>query len=125
MTRSLEAGHAVTVSAGTGIADGLLAVRPGDITLAHIAAFVDEIVTVEDADIVDSVRWLFERARLVVEPSGAATTAAVRSGAATTWSRDGRSFRNAPGPVVAVISGGNVEAGAFRAIHHWGLGVGD
>lgn len=125
MTRSLEAGHAVTVSAGTGIADGLLAVRPGDITLAHIAAFVDEIVTVEDADIVDSVRWLFERVRLVVEPSGAATTAAVRSGAATTWSRDGRSFRNAPGPVVAVISGGNVEAGAYgRYITgDWGLGI--
>ena len=41
MTRSLEAGQAVTVAAGTSIADGLLAVRPGTVTLAHVAAFVE------------------------------------------------------------------------------------
>ena len=113
MTRSIEAGHPVTVGAGAGIADGLLAVRPGDITFAHIVASVDEVVTVDDAAIADSVRWLFEHARLVVEPSGAASTAAVRARGTTTWSRDGASFASCRGPVVAVISGGNVEAGAF------------
>jgi threonine dehydratase len=113
MTRSLEAGQAVTVAAGTSIADGLLAVRPGTVTLAHVAAFVDEIVTIEDGAIADNVRWLFEHARLVAEPSGAASVAAVRTEAPTTWSRDGRSFRDTPGAVVAIISGGNVEAGAF------------
>ena len=75
-----------------GIADGLLAVRPGDITFAHVQAYVDEIVTVEDDAIVDAVRWLFDHARLVVEPSGAATVAAVlsrgrRPGRATARSR--------------------------------------
>jgi len=66
MTRSLDAGHPVTVAAGQGLADGLLAVRPGDITLRHVQAFVDEFVTVDDAAIVRALVWLFEHARLVV-----------------------------------------------------------
>lgn len=113
MTRSLEHGSPVTVSAGQSIADGLLAVRPGDITLAHVMAYVDEIVTVDDGAIASQVQWLFEETHLVVEPSGAASTAAVRTNAPTTWSRDGRTFRDAPGPVAVIVSGGNVESGAY------------
>jgi threonine dehydratase len=113
LTRSLEAGHAVTVDAGTSIADGLLAVRAGDVNMAHVTAFVDEVVTIDDDRVADTVRWLFEDVRLVSEPSGAAAPAAVRTDAPTTWSRDGRSFRDTPGVVVAIVSGGNVEAGAF------------
>lgn len=124
MTRSLERGSPVTVSAGQSIADGLLAVRPGDITLAHVMAYVDEIVTVDDGAIASQVQWLFEQTRLVVEPSGAASTAAVRTGAPTTWSRDGRTFRDAAGPIAAIVSGGNVEASAYaRYIGDWGLGT--
>lgn len=113
MTRSLEAGTPVTVAAGHSIADGLLAVRPGDLTLAHMLAYVDEMVTVDDDAIAGQVQWLFETAHLVVEPSGAASTAAIRTNAPTTWTRDGRTFRDIDGPVVAVVSGGNVEAGAY------------
>jgi threo-3-hydroxy-L-aspartate ammonia-lyase len=113
LTRSLHAGHAVTVEPGTSIADGLLAVRAGDVNFAHIAAFVDEVVTIDDERVKETVRWLFEQTRLVAEPSGAAAPAAARSGAPTTWSRDGRSFRDVPGVTVAIISGGNVEAAAF------------
>ncbi len=114
MTRSLAAGHPVTVPASSGIADGLLAVRPGDLTFAHIRAHVDEVVTVTDGDIAGAVAWIFERARLVAEPSGAASVAALLGRAQTTWSRDGSApARPAIGPAVAVISGGNVEADAF------------
>ncbi len=113
LTRSMQAGRAVTVDAGTSIADGLLAVRAGDVTFAHVTAFVDEIVTVTDDVVRDTVRWLFEEVRLVAEPSGAAAPAAARLSAPTTWSRDGRSFRDTPGTTVAIISGGNVATEAF------------
>jgi len=114
MTRSLAAGRPVTVPGASGVADGLLAVRPGDITFAHIQACVDEIVTVDDEAIVDAVRWVFDRARLVAEPSGAAPVAAALARGETTWSRDGASAASlVEGSTVAVISGGNVDTAAF------------
>ena len=73
----------MTLERVASIADGLMTVRPGDLTFEHVRAFVDEVVTVPD-DAIDPPRsrWLFRNARLVVEPSGAATTAAVTLGAA-------------------------------------------
>jgi threo-3-hydroxy-L-aspartate ammonia-lyase len=114
MSRSLAAGSPVTLDHVSGIADGLLAVRPGDITFRHIQAHVDEIVAVGDDAIADAVRWVFEHARLVSEPSGAATVAAVLTRAPAAWSRDGlTTSRQAGGSIVALISGGNVNAAAF------------
>jgi len=114
MTRSIEAGHPVTVPGAAGVADGLLAVRPGDITFAHIQAYVDEIVIVGDDAIIDAVGWVFDRARLVAEPSGAAPVAAALGRGETSWSRDGRvAARDVAGQAVALISGGNVETSAF------------
>jgi threonine dehydratase len=114
MTRSLSAGHPVTVPASAGVADGLLAVRPGDLTFAHIQAYVDEVVTIGDEAILDAVGWVFDRARLVAEPSGAASVAAAPARSEASWSRDGASAaRDVDGPVVALISGGNVETAAF------------
>jgi threonine dehydratase len=105
MTRSLEAGQPVTLETVKSIADGLLTVRPGDLTFAHVRAFVDEVVTVADADMVKAIQWLYRNARLVVEPSGAVTTAAVMLGLG--------GFDPAKGPVVAIVSGGNVEAAKY------------
>jgi threonine dehydratase len=100
MARSVEAGAPVTLPTVSSIADGLLPVRPGDLTFAHVAAYVDDIVTVEDDAIVSAVRWLAARAKLVVEPSGAATVAAVLF--------SGREHRGPDGDAVAVLSGGNI-----------------
>jgi threonine dehydratase len=106
MTASLAAGHPVTIPITPGIADGLLAVRPGDITFPHVQAFVDRVVTVDDPAIIGALQWLFREAKLVAEPSGAITVAAALADAAA--------GRLAPcGPTVAVISGGNVEKSAF------------
>lgn len=105
MTKSLEAGQPVTLPSSASIADGLMNLRPGDITFAHIRKFVDEVVTVSEADIANYVGWLFRNARLVVEPSGAVTTAAVALGLGHVDIRKG--------PVVAVVSGGNVAPEAF------------
>jgi threonine dehydratase len=114
MTRSLAAGQPVTVPGASGVADGLLAVRPGDVTFAHIQAHVDEIVTLDEEAIIEAVGWVFDRARLVAEPSGAASVAAALARGVTTWSRDGARAANlVEGLAVAIISGGNVETAAF------------
>jgi threonine dehydratase len=101
MKESVEAGHPVTLARTATIADGLMPVRPGDLTFAHVQKFVDHVITVEDTDIIRAVLWIFEHARLVAEPSGAATTAAVLSGALD-------AVLPAAGPVVAIVSGGNM-----------------
>jgi len=114
MTCSLAVGEPVTLDKVSGIADGLLAVRPGDLTFRHIRQHVDEIVTVDDRALATAVGWIFEHARVVAEPSGAATAAAVLSAAPATWARDGVTTSRQPGgPIVALISGGNVNAAHF------------
>jgi threonine dehydratase len=105
MSKSLEAGQPITLPSSKSIADGLMNLRPGDITFAHIQKFVDEVVTVSEDDIASTVAWLFRNARLVVEPSGAVTTAAAALGLG--------SVDHSKGPVVAVVSGGNVSPESF------------
>jgi threonine dehydratase len=101
MRASLDAGHPVTLPSTSTIADGLMPVRPGDLTFDHITRFADDVVTVSDEAIVEAVLWALNRAKVVAEPSGAASLAAVLSGAIDARSR-------IEGPVVAIISGGNV-----------------
>ena len=99
MSASRAAGRPVTLDRSASIADGLLALRPGDLTFAHVQAFVDDVVTVSEHSIARAVRWLFGEARVVAEPSGAVTTAAILEASGSI----------APG-AVAIVSGGNVSA---------------
>jgi threonine dehydratase len=101
MRASLDAGHAVTLPSTHSVADGLMPVRPGDLTFAHVRKFADDVVTVEDPQIIDAVVWLFRRANIVAEPSGAATVAAALAGKADHLAGGG--------PIVAIVSGGNVS----------------
>ena len=71
------------------------------LTFALVQRFVDRMITVEDKDIIAAVLWIFTNARLVAEPSGAATTAAALSGALDAAIR-------VEGPIVAIVSGGNM-----------------
>jgi threonine dehydratase len=109
MKASVDAGHPVTLPKTHSIADGLMPVRPGDLTFAHVQAYVDGVLTVTDDAIVEAVRWLFLEAKVVAEPSGAATVAAIRSGALD---------RTLPvaGPIVAIISGGNIGLDKLHAL---------
>ena len=106
MRASLDAGHPVTLPTTTTIADGLMPVRPGDLTFDHISRFADDVVTVNDDQIVAAVVWAFNRMKIVAEPSGAASIAAVLGGAAD---RHGR----IDGPIVAIVSGGNMAPEAL------------
>jgi threonine dehydratase len=107
MTASRAAGHPVTLDRTASVADGLMPVRPGDLTFAHVQAFVDDLVTVDDAEIVEATLWLFNRAKVVVEPSGAAALAAILSGKI-----------KATGPTVAILSGGNISLDKIAELAH-------
>ena len=110
MSASLAAGHPVTLEKTASIADGLMPVRPGDLTFAHVKAFVDRMVTVEDANIARAALWLFHEAKQVVEPSGAATVAA------TLWPTEGSLLADKSATVVAILSGGNVAPETLAAL---------
>ena len=97
MKASLADGHPVTLAKTASVADGLMPVRPGDLTFAHAQKYVDDVITVEDEQIIDAVLWLFTRAKVVAEPSGAATVAAALARTAT-----------GSGPTIAIVSGGNI-----------------
>ncbi len=97
MKASLAQGHVVTLDKTASVADGLMPVRPGDLTFAHAQKYVDDVITVEDEQIIDAVLWLFTKAKVVAEPSGAATVAAALAGLVT-----------GSGPTIAIVSGGNI-----------------
>ncbi len=101
MSASIAAGAPVTLERTDSIADGLLPVRPADLTYEHVRAFVDDVVTIDEASIAAAVGWLFREARIVAEPSGAVTVAV-----ALADSGPGR---------LAVVSGGNVVPEDFAA----------
>lgn len=90
------------------IADGTRTQALGKRTFAHLRAHMDGIVTVSEAEIAAGVRLAAERSRLVVEPSGALSIAAM------VFRSQELELTDAVGPVVAVVSGGNVDPDAYR-----------
>jgi threonine dehydratase len=95
---SLAAGKPLVLPTANTIADGIAVKRPGELTLAHVAALVDDMVTVTDDELASAVVLLLERAKLVAEPAGAAAVAALLAGKI-----------EGPGPLVATVSGGNID----------------
>lgn len=95
---SLAAGAPVTLDRVHTIADGLAVARPGDVTFPQVASLVDTFVTVDDDAVSRALLHCLERAKLLVEPAGAAPVAALLE----------QPDRFAP-PVVAVLSGGNID----------------
>ena len=102
--QSLERGERVTIDVPRTVADGLQTTSIGEKPFEVMREQVAGIVTVTDAELVEAMRFLFERLKLVVEPSGAAAVAAVMTGKVS-----GRR-------VGAVISGGNVGAERFAGL---------
>jgi threonine dehydratase len=92
------------------IADGTRTQALGVRTFAHLRAYLDGIVTVSEAEIAAGVRVAAEEARLVAEPSGALVVAALRFHAREL---DNRAV---DGPVVGVVSGGNVDPDTYREL---------
>jgi len=107
---SLPAGRPVALEVMTTMADGIAVGRPGEITFPHVRELVDGFVTVNDEDISGALLQCLERAKLVVEPAGAAAVAALLA--------DPHGFEP---PVVAVLSGGNIDPLLLNKVIRHGL----
>ena len=104
--RSLAAGERIRIDVPHTIADGLQSTEPGEQTFETLRQRVDEVVTVSDDEIVEAMAFLFDRLKVVVEPSGAVGVAALLS-------RDLDARDRAVG---VVLSGGNVGAARFAEL---------
>ncbi len=110
LTRSLEAGQVVILPQVSTVADGLAAKRAGDLTFAHVRELVDAMVTVTDEEIAEGLLLMAERSKLVVEPAAAAPIAALMRGRVTLAH-----------PVVAVVSGGNIDPLLLLRVLRFGM----
>jgi threonine dehydratase len=107
---SLKAGTPIALTTMNTMADGIAVGRPGAVPFAIVADLVDEIVTVSEGEIARAVLMLLERAKLLVEPAGAAATAAVLA----------RPSDFEP-PIAVVVSGGNVDSLLLMRIIRFGM----
>ncbi len=94
------------------LADGIAVGRPGDVTFLQVTALVEEIVTVDDDALSRALLYCLERAKLLVEPAGAAAVAALLEHP-----------RRFPTPAVAVLSGGNVDPVVLGHVIRHGMAV--
>ncbi len=110
---SLRQGAPVALERMTTMADGIAVARPGDVPFGAIQRYVDDVVTVSEDSLSRALVMLLERTKTVVEPSGAAAVAALMD--------QPRAFGT---PVVAVLSGGNVDPLLLGKLIQHGLASG-
>ena len=107
LARALDAGRPATTEFVGSLADGLLPLSIGELPFAVLSGIVHESVQVSEDEIAGAVRFLYHEQELVIEPSGAVTTAALLAG------------RVRPtGPTAVVLSGGNVDPELFERLVH-------
>ncbi|MEI5103799.1 threonine ammonia-lyase [Streptomyces sp. PmtG] len=107
---SLAAGRPVSIDNPVTIADGIKVGRPGDVTYRLVEELVDDVVTVSEDDLSSALLLCLERAKMVVEPAGASPVAALL--------RTPAAFE---GPVVALLSGGNVDPLLMQRVLRHGM----
>jgi threonine dehydratase len=107
---SFAAGHPVTVASGPTMADGIAVARPGELAFEVLSAWADRIVTVSEESLSRALLICLERAKQVVEPAGAAAVAALLEHP-----------RAMEPPVVAVLSGGNIDPLLLAKVLRHGL----
>jgi threonine dehydratase len=110
---SLAAGHPVPLERMSTMADGIAVGCPGDIPFAAVQAHVDEVRTVSEESLSTALLSLIERAKVVVEPAGAAAVAALMDAPA-----------DFGGSTVAVLSGGNIDPLLLMRVIRHGMAAG-
>jgi threonine dehydratase len=111
---SLKTGRPIEIAISPTIADGIAVSKPGSLNFEIIKDVVDEIITVTDDDIARAMLVLLERAKLVVEPAGAVSVAAILTG----------QVQDA-GVTVAILSGGNIDPLVMERVISRGLAASD
>ena len=114
---SLAAGEPTEIGLVATIADGIAVSKPGTLNFEIIRDAVDAVVTVTEDDIARALLVLLERAKLVVEPAGAVGVAAILAGLVPA--------DDATGPVVAILSGGNIDPLLMQRVIAHGLAASD
>ena len=114
MAAALAEGRPVTVEAATTIADGIAVRRAGEVTYPVVAAYVDEIVTVEEDEIASAILVLLEREKTLAEGAGAAALAALLQGKTSLAGRKGVK-------VGVLVCGGNIDVTLLARIIERGL----
>ena len=99
MRQSLNEGKAVTLDRVDTVADGLGAPMAGELNYEIVKRYVEDVILVSDTEILDAMAFILARAKLLTEPAGAAAVAALLAGR----------IPLSDGPVVAVLSGGNLD----------------
>ena len=105
LTAARAAGKPVKIAYSGGLADGLLATQVGTLPFEHHQRYLDDVIQVDDGALRGAMRLLLDRMKLVAEPSGAITVAALLEGRFTPR-----------GPTVAILSGGNIEWDGLREL---------
>lgn len=111
IVQSFQAGKHVETKRVATIADGIAVNHPGELTTQLICKYVDEMVTVTDDEISESILLLLERTKLAVEPAGAVSLAAAIGGKLNLKGKR----------VVCVLSGGNIDVGFIHKVVEKGL----
>ncbi|MCU1584799.1 MAG: threonine ammonia-lyase [Microbacteriaceae bacterium] len=111
---SLRNGVSTEITISPTIADGIAVNKPGLLNFEIVQQAVDEVITVSDDDIARAMLVLLERAKLVVEPAGAVSVAAIMTGQISST-----------GPTVAILSGGNIDPLVMERVISRGLAASD
>ena len=99
MKKSLEKGKLCHIDGGFSIADGISVKSPGELTFEICSKYLDDVVTIDDVSIVETMFLLMEREKIVVEPAGAASLAYVLS---TDKLKNNQN-------IISILSGGNID----------------
>ncbi|MEV0687726.1 threonine ammonia-lyase [Nocardia sp. NPDC050378] len=108
---SLRAGTPMRASRMSTMADGIAVGMPGAVPFGHVSKLVSRIVTVDEESLSKALLLCLERAKLIVEPAGAAGVAALL----------GTELRDLPGPIVVILSGGNIDPLLLTRVINHGL----
>jgi threonine dehydratase len=104
--RSLDAGHRVEIAVPRTIADGQQITIPGELTFPVVQALVSDVVLVSDDELLEAMRFAFDRLKIVLEPSGACGLAALLADRVDPGERCG-----------VILSGGNVGLARFAELY--------
>jgi threonine dehydratase len=99
MKKSLDVGNLCHISGGFSIADGISVKSPGELTFEICSKYLDDVVTIDDVSIVETMFTLMEREKVVAEPAGAASLAYVLSAGKIKNSQN----------IISILSGGNID----------------
>ena len=112
MSAALDAGRVVSLDSVKTIADGLASKSAGELTFEHVKTLVDEVVTVSEEEIAQALLLVLERAKMLVEPAGSIGVAALMAG----------KLSIKDGPIVTLLSGGNIDPMLLMGIIRFGMG---